>query len=407
MEAPRLVVKHARAWRARMPFVHEPHRQHWTHPGVFETESGASIESPTTAYETWGALDADRANAVLLTTGLSPSAHAARHGPGDEPGWWEEMVGPGKALDTERWFIVCANVLGGCHGSTGPASIDPRTGAPYALRFPLITLRDMMRLQRSLLEALGIGRLHAVVGSSMGGMLALEYAALHPESLERVIAISASGLTHPFAIALRRVQRQAVMLDPAWRGGDYYGHEPPAAGLSLAREIGTITYRSDLEWTRRFGRAWRDGDPYSLWGRFEIESYIEHQGEKYARAYDANSYLYLSRAMDLHDLGRGRGGLETAVGRVSARTLLIGVDTDVLIPPFEIQELARAFAAAGRPAELRMLDLDTGHDSFLIHPDAFGPLVRAHLEGPPRNRSGVSHPTDRPGLGAYINDRDR
>ncbi|HUP00874.1 MAG TPA: homoserine O-acetyltransferase [Gemmatimonadota bacterium] len=360
----------------------EPHRQHWTFPGAFATESGASIESPTSAYETWGALDAEGANAVLLTTGLSPSAHAARHDPGDDPGWWEEMVGPGKALDTGRWFVVCANVLGGCHGSTGPASPDPGTGAPYALRFPVITLRDIMRIQRALLEALGVERLHAVVGSSMGGMLALEYAALFPGTVNRLIAISASGLTHPFAIALRRVQRRAVMLDPAWKGGDYYGHDPPAAGLSLAREIGTITYRSDLEWTRRFGRAWQDGELHSLSGRFEIESYLAHQGEKYARAYDANSYLYLSRAMDLHDLGRGRGGLEAAVGRITARTLLIGVETDVLIPRFEIEELARAFSAVGRPAELHMLDLDTGHDSFLIHPDAFGSLVRRHLEAP-------------------------
>jgi homoserine O-acetyltransferase len=215
----------------------------------------------------------------------------------------------------------------------------------------------------------------------MGGMLALEYATIFPETIERLVAISASGMTHPFAIALRRVQRQAVMLDPAWRGGEYYGRGQPVAGLSLAREIGTITYRSDLEWTRRFGREWRDGEFFSFDGRFQVESYLEHQGEKYPQSYDANSYLSLSRAMDLHDLGRDRGGLEAAVARIRARTLLIGIESDVLIPPFEIHELARAFAEAGRPVRLLMLDLDTGHDSFLIHPEVFTPPVRDHLEG--------------------------
>ncbi|MFN2383563.1 MAG: homoserine O-acetyltransferase [Gemmatimonadota bacterium] len=355
------------------------HRQHWTHPGAFATESGAALADPVTAYETWGALDAEGGNAILLTTGLSPSAHAARHHAGDDPGWWEEMVGPGKPLDTDRWFVVCANVLGGCHGSTGPATLDSSSGRPYALGFPLVTLRDMMRLQHGLLAALGVRRLHAVVGSSMGGMLALEYAALFPGAVERLVAISASGQTHPFAIALRRVQRQAVRLDPAWRGGAYYDSGPPFAGLALARELGTITYRSDQEWSRRFGRAWQAGDPFAFDGQFAVESYLEHQGAKYAQVYDANSYLYLSRAMDLHDLGRDRGGLAAGVARISAPALLIGVTTDVLIPPPELDELAAAFAAAGRPAELLMLDLDTGHDSFLLHPHAFGPPLARFL----------------------------
>jgi len=358
--------------------VKEPHRQHWEHPGSFAVDSGAAIERPATAYETWGDYRGD--NAVLLTTGLSPSAHAARHAPDDEPGWWEDMVGPGKALDTDRWFVVCCNVLGGCHGTTGPASPDPATGKPYATRFPVVTLRDMMRLQHTLLGALGVERLHAVIGSSMGGMLALEYAALFPESVDRLVAISASGMTHPFAIALRHVQRKTVMLDPAWHGGDYYGREKPTAGLALARELGTITYRSDREWTRRFGRAWQGGDLFDLAGRFQIESYLEHQGEKYPRVYDPNTYLYLSRAMDLHDLGRDRGGLIEGVARIRARTLLVAVTTDVLIPPGEIAELADAFTTVGRPAEFLVLDLETGHDSFLLHPEAFGQPIRAFLE---------------------------
>jgi homoserine O-acetyltransferase len=289
------------------------------------------------------------------------------------------MVGPGKPIDTERWFVVCCNVLGGCHGSTGPSSPDPRNGQPYATDFPIVTLRDMMRLQRELLSHLGVERLHAVIGSSMGGMLALEFAALFPEAVGRLIAISASGMTHPFAIALRHVQRRAVMLDPAWRGGRYYDKGQPAEGLSLAREIGTITYRSDVEWTNRFGRAWHGGELFDFSGRFEIESYLQHQGEKYPRSYDANSYLYLSRAMDLHDLGRDRGGLVGGVGRIRARALLIGVTTDVLIPVFEIDELADAFVQTGNPAELHVLDIETGHDSFLIHPDAFGPPIAEFL----------------------------
>jgi homoserine O-acetyltransferase len=361
------------------PPVEEPYRRLWELPDAFTTESGAAIERPVTAYETWGEHRGD--NAILLTTGLSPSAHAARHAPDDAPGWWEEMVGPGKPLDTNRWFVVCANVLGGCHGTTGPSSTNPATGRPYALSFPVVTLRDMMRLQHSLLEALGVTRLHAVIGSSMGGMMALEYACLFPDSVDRLVAISASGMTHPYAIAFRHVQRRAVMLDPAWRGGEYYEHGQPAAGLSLAREIGTITYRSDLEWSRRFGRAWQDGDFFRFDGRFVVESYLEHQGEKYPIAYDANSYLYLSRAMDLHDLGRDRGGLVDGVARITARTLLIGVTTDVLIPTFEITELEDAFTTVGRPVQLLTLDLDTGHDSFLIHPEVFGPPIRAFLEG--------------------------
>jgi len=357
--------------------MHEPHRQSWTLPDTFTLESGRTIEHPVTAYESWGAPRGD--NAVLLTTGLSPSAHAARHDPGDEPGWWEEMLGPGKPIDTDRWFVVCCNVLGGCHGSTGPSSKNPATAEPYALDFPLVTLRDMMRLQREVLMHLGVDHLHAVIGSSMGGMLALEYGALFPDGVDRLIAISASGMTHPFAIALRHVQRRAVMLDPAWRGGRYYDTGQPAAGLSLAREIGTITYRSDVEWTNRFGRAWQGGELFDFGGRFEVESYLEHQGEKYPRSYDANSYLYLSRAMDLHDLGRGRGGLVEGVRRIRARTLLIGVTTDVLIPVSEIDELSAAFVQAGKPAERLVLDIETGHDSFLIHPDAFGPPITGFL----------------------------
>lgn len=358
----------------------EPHRQHWTRPGSFALEGGGRIADVVTAYETWGTPAADGTNAVLLTTGLSPSAHAARHEPDDSPGWWEDMLGPGKPLDTDRWFVICANVLGGCHGSTGPGSTDPATGEPWAMDFPFVTLRDMMRLQRELVDHLGIARLHAVIGSSLGGMLALEFAALFPDAVDRIVPISSSGMSHPYAIALRRVQRRAVTLDPAWRGGRYYGHGQPADGLSLAREIGTISYRSDVEWSRRFGREWRDGERFSLEGRYQIESYLQHQGEKYPQAYDANSYLYISRAMDHHDLGRDRGGLVAGVKRIRARTLLIGVTTDVLIPPFEIYELADAFAAAANPAELLMLDLETGHDSFLIHPETFGPPIRRFLE---------------------------
>lgn len=355
------------------------HARIYNHPGFLTLEGGGRLVEPVAAFETWGELDGEGANAVLVLTGLSPSSHAASHGQGDEPGWWERMVGPGKALDTDRWFVICANILGGCHGSTGPSSPDPATGKPYGMRFPFITLRDVAAFQRHLVRSLGIDRLHAAVGGSLGGMLALEYAASFPGEIARVCAMNASGKTYPFAIAFHRVQRKAIFNDPAWLQGDYYGRGQPAAGLSLAREIGTLTYRSAAEFERRFGRAWRHGEPLTPGGLFEVESYVGYQGARYPLTYDANTYIYLSWAMDTHDLGRGRGSFTAGVARIEAEVALVGASSDLLSPTWEQAELLAALQAAGREASLTVVDVDTGHDSFLVAIDEFGTPLRQLL----------------------------
>ena len=373
--APRPEVE--RAWPAvgRPP----PRARLYPHPGLLELEAGGTLAEPVAAYETWGELDARRANAVLVVTGLSPSSHAAAHDAGDEPGWWEGMVGAGRFLDTERWFVICANLLGGCHGTTGPSSIDAASGEPFAMRFPFLTLRDMAAFQRHLVRSLGIERLHAVVGGSLGGMVALEYAACFPGEVERVCAMNASGKTYPFGIAVHRLQRKAILNDPAWRGGDYYAVGQPAAGLSLAREIGTLSYRSAAEFERRFGRALRHGPALSPGALYEVESYIAHQGAKYPLTYDANTYLYLSWAMDSHDLGRGRGSFEAGAARIEAEVLLVGTTSDLLTPTWEQAELLAALQAAGREASLVVVDVETGHDSFLIAIPEFGAPLRQLL----------------------------
>jgi homoserine O-acetyltransferase/O-succinyltransferase len=358
-----------------------PHARFYRHPGVFELEGGGRLLEARAAFETWGELDADRGNAVLICTGLSPSSHAAAHAPEDDPGWWERMIGPGRPIDTDRWYVICSNVLGGCHGSTGPSSTNPATGEPYGMRFPFLTLRDIAAFQHAIARSLGIERLHTVTGGSLGGMIALEYAASFPEEVARVCAMNASGKTYPFAIALHRLQRKAIFNDPAWRQGDYYTIGQPAAGLSLAREIGTVSYRSAGEFERRFGRAWKEGDFLSPGGMYEVESYVAHQGAKYPVTYDANTYLILSWAMDTHDLGRGRGSFPDGVARIQAEVVLVGAHSDLLTPTWEQAELLAALHAAGREASLVVVSTDTGHDSFLIAVNEFGVPLRQLLEG--------------------------
>ncbi|EJT71101.1 hypothetical protein GGTG_12122 [Gaeumannomyces tritici R3-111a-1] len=258
------------------------------------------------AYETWGALNADRSNAILLHTGLSASSHAKSTDANPQPGWWERFIGPGCALDTDKYFVICTNVIGGCYGSTGPSSVDPADGARYATRFPILTLEDMVRAQFRLLDSLGIRRLHASVGSSMGGMQSLAAATLFPARVGRVVSISGCARSHPYSIAMRHTQRQVLMMDPNWNRGFYYdgGRVPPHAGMKLAREIATVTYRSGPEWEQRFGRRRADPTkPPALCPDFLIETYLDHAGEKFCLTYDPNSLLYVSKAMDLFDLG--------------------------------------------------------------------------------------------------------
>ncbi|CAK7271563.1 Serine O-succinyltransferase [Sporothrix epigloea] len=258
------------------------------------------------AYETWGTLNSDRSNAILLHTGLSASSHAHSTESNPAPGWWESFIGPGPgfALDTSKYFVICTNVLGGCYGSTGPSSIDPADGKPYATRFPILTMEDMVRAQFRLLDALGIGRLYASVGSSMGGMQSLAAGVIFPDRVGKIVSISGCARSHPYSIAMRHTQRQVLMMDPNWNRGFYYDTIPPHAGMKLAREIATVTYRSGPEWEQRFGRRRADSSkPPALCPDFLIETYLDHAGEKFCLTYDPNSLLYVSKAMDLFDLG--------------------------------------------------------------------------------------------------------
>ncbi|XWW93403.1 hypothetical protein V2A60_001336 [Cordyceps javanica] len=265
---------------------------------------GGVLPAFDVAYETWGTLNAERSNAILLHTGLSASSHARSTPENPSPGWWERFIGPGAPLDTDRYFVVCTNVVGGCYGSTGPSSVDPGHGERYATHFPVLTVEDMVRAQFRLLDALGVARLHASVGSSMGGMQSLAAGVLFPDRVGRVASVSGCARSHPYSIAMRHTQRQVLMMDPNWNRGFYYGRVPPHAGMKLAREIATVTYRSGPEWEQRFGRRRADpAKPPALCPDFLVETYLDHAGEKWCLNYDPNSLLYVSKAMDLFDLG--------------------------------------------------------------------------------------------------------
>jgi len=268
---------------------------------------GGALPSFNIAYETWGTLNADKSNAILLHTGLSASSHAHSTEANPKPGWWERFIGPGAPLDTDKYFIICTNVLGGCYGSTGPSSLDPMTRQPYGTSFPILTMQDMVRAQFRLLDYLGIDKLYASVGCSMGGMQSLAAGILANERVSRVVSVSGCARSHPYSIAMRHTQRQVLMNDPAWAQtrGNYYNSMPPHSGMKLARQIATVTYRSGPEWEKRFGRQRADATkPPALCPDFLIETYLDHAGEKWCLEYDANSLLYVSKAMDLFDLGK-------------------------------------------------------------------------------------------------------
>ncbi|MCJ1338434.1 hypothetical protein MMC09_003722 [Bachmanniomyces sp. S44760] len=257
------------------------------------------------AYETWGELNSDKSNAIILHTGLSAPSHAHSTSANPKPGWWEKFIGPGSPLNTDKYHVICTNVVGGCYGSTGPSSIDPANGQNYATRFPILTMEDMVRAQFRLLDGLGIKKLYASVGASMGGMQSLSAGVLFPERIGKIVSISGCARSHPYSIAMRHTQRQVLMMDPNWNRGFYYGKIPPHAGMKLAREIATITYRSGPEWEQRFGRRRADSSrPPALCPDFLIETYLDHAGEKFSLEYDPNSLLYVSKAMDLFDLGK-------------------------------------------------------------------------------------------------------
>jgi homoserine O-acetyltransferase len=356
-------------------------RRFFHYPGRFAMFRGGTLESPVLAYETWGELNAARDNGVLIFTGMSPSAHAASSPADPSPGWWEEVVGPGRPIDTRRFFVICMNSLGSCFGSTGPASIDPDTGRPYRLGFPVLSLEDVASAGHALVGHLGITSLHALVGPSMGGMTSLAFAIQFPGVARSLLLLSTAARSLPFAIALRSLQREMIRRDPDWLHGEYPPGAGPITGMRLARKLGMLTYRSAREWEQRFGRERvegerRTGDAFGM--DFEVEAYLEAHAQKFTGQFDANCYLYLSRASDLFDAADHGGSLEAGLGRIEAgRVGVIGVETDFLFPLHQQQELARLLAAPGREVQLTELPSLQGHDAFLVDMDRFRPPIAA------------------------------
>jgi homoserine O-acetyltransferase/O-succinyltransferase len=355
-------------------------------PDPFPMWRGGQLHGAVVAYETWGKLNEARDNTILLFTGLSPSAHAASSPEDVSEGWWEGMVGPGLAIDSNRYFVVCVNSFGSCFGSTGPASINPATGAAYRLAFPDLSVEDIARAGYETLRSLKIERANTVIGPSLGGMVVLAYAAQFPGATRRLISISGSAAASPFAIALRSIQREAILRDPDWRGGAYTDEQPPATGMRIARKLGMMTYRSAHEWRERFGRQAateptpQDG-PFAP--EFAIQSYLEAHARKFVRAFDPNCYLYLSRAMDRFDLAAHGGSHSVALARSKVeKALVIGVESDMLFAIDEQERLAKSFEQAGAVTSFAPLDCIEGHDSFLIDIERFGNEMRAFLNKP-------------------------
>ncbi|MFJ6653254.1 homoserine O-acetyltransferase [Microbacterium sp. NPDC091313] len=348
--------------------------------GGFTTESGQELAAYRLAYETWGELSPARDNAVLILHALTGDSHVRGDaGPGHPTaGWWNELVGPGAAVDTDRWFVIAPNMLGGCQGSTGPASIAP-DGYEWASRFPYLTVRDQVAAQVRLADALGIDRWAAVIGGSMGGMHALEWAVGHPERVARAAVLSAPPANTADQIALNSTQLEAIRMDPRFAGGQFYDAadgDGPHRGLALARRMALLNYRSPAELNTRFQRSWQSGvSPLGRGGRFAVESYLDFHGNKFTRRFDANTYITLVEAMNSHDIGRERGGIEEALARVSATTLVLGIDTDRLFPIDGQHRIARGIRHALDGEEAVVLASDFGHDGFLIETERVG----AHL----------------------------
>jgi len=362
------------AWRAGDP---PGRRSFFRHDKPLRLETGRCLPEYQLAYETWGKLNADGSNAVLVEHALTGDSHVAGPaGPGHPtPGWWDGLVGPGHALDTDEYFVVAPNVLGGCQGSTGPASPAP-DGRPWGSRFPQITIRDQVNAETALADHLGIERWAAVIGGSMGGMRALEWAVSYPERVASLLLLACPAAASAEQIAWASPQIHAILSDPQWRGGDYYDAPPgggPHAGLGIARRIAHLSYRSEQELAVRFGRSPQgDEDPFAG-GRFAVESYLDHHANKLVRRFDAGSYVVLTRAMNLHDVGRDRGGVKEALQRVTARTIVAGFDSDRLYPLYQSHELADGIPTSG-PA--RVISSPYGHDSFLIEIDEVATLIK-------------------------------
>jgi homoserine O-acetyltransferase/O-succinyltransferase len=354
-------------------------------PAPLRLYRGGEITHPVIAYETLGTLNAARDNTFLLFTGLSPSAHAASSPADPKPGWWESMIGAGKPIDTSRYFVVCVNSIGSPYGSSSPASIDPATGRPFGIAFPEVALEDVARGGYEVLRQLGIETVACVAGPSMGGMTVLAFAAQFPGVARNILSISGATGANPFAIALRSLQREIVRNDPAWRGGNYEPGRGPRQGMRMARKLGTITYRSHEEWDQRFGRrrvAEPSGQPGDFRAQFEVESYLEHQGQRFADVYDANCYLYLSRAMDQFDLAEhGEGSLDAAFEKLRGvqRGLVLGAQTDMLYTIDQQQLIAENLQKVGVDVEFHAFPSPQGHDAFLVDAARFEPVIAEFL----------------------------
>src|ERR1041384_326171 len=344
-------------------------------------DGGATLTDVDVAYESYGELNAARSNAILVLHAFSGDAHAAGINHEGKPGWWDNMIGPHKGFDTDRYFVICANVLGGCRGTTGPSSINPATGCPYAMSFPVITIGDMVRLQKMLIDSLGIRRLLAVSGGSMGGMQALQWAVAYPDQLVAAIPIASTVRHSAQQIAFNEVGRQAIMADPDWNEGNYYGRQPPARGLSVARMVGHITYMSDDSMREKFGRRLRGKDAFGFGFDvdFEVESYLRYRGSQFVNRFDANSYLFITKAMDYFDLTEGQGTLAAVLERARARFLVISFSSDWLYPSYQSQEMVRALRSRNRDVAYVELQSNYGHDSFLVDVAEQTKLVKGFL----------------------------
>ncbi|HET98185.1 MAG TPA: homoserine O-acetyltransferase [Desulfurivibrio alkaliphilus] len=349
-------------------------------------ESGAKIGPVTVAYETYGQLSPAKDNAVLVLHALSGDCHVAGYysKADTKPGWWENMVGPGKGIDTDRYFVICASILGSCGGTTGPSSTNPATGQPYGLDFPVVTVGDMVAVQRKLLDHLGVEKLLAVVGGSLGGMQALEWSLRYPDRVAGVIALATTMRHSALAIAFNEIARQAIMTDPNWNKGHYYGGPKPDTGLAVARMIGHVTYLSDEAMRRKFGRRLQGKEAFSFQFDidFEVESYLRHQGNKFVARFDANSFLYVTKAADYFDLER-RGGAGSAVeafATARSRFLVVSFTSDWLYPTYQSKELVRALKKNGLNVSFCEIKADCGHDAFLIPNKRLSSLIGNFLE---------------------------
>jgi homoserine O-acetyltransferase len=372
------------AWRPGDPAGGR--RFHLVHGGRrFQLEGGDHLDGVSMAFETYGTLDESASNAVLVCHALTGDSHVAgQSGPGHPTsGWWDALVGAGRAVDTDRWFVVCVNVLGGCQGSTGPSSVDPATGRPHGGDFPVVSIRDMVRAQASVADELGVRRWAAVIGGSMGGMQALEWTVMYPDRVRGAVLASTTSEASALQIAWSHIGRMAVQADPRFRGGDYYDAvdgDGPHRGLAVARMLAQVTYRSDEVFTERFHRTVINQLDFSLERTFDVEGYLDHHGLKLARRFDANSYVRLNRAMDLHDVGRGRGGVPEALGRVQCPTVVAAVRSDGLYPPQQQRDLHEGLLDAGRDSTWVDIDSPHGHDGFLIETAQLAPHIRDLLE---------------------------